>query len=67
MPVLHEINEAVHQGEVDSSHLLSGIVAEIGTSIGRTDPNYVLTKQSKAVLSALVGETIDMMHHAKKS
>lgn len=65
IPVLHEIKEAVRSGEVKRSDRLSGIVAEVGPNLGKTDPNYVLDDERKANLARLIGETIEMVQTAK--
>ena len=61
VPVLHIINEAVHNGEITDSGQLAGVIAEVSTTVGDTDPNYVLDTERKAVLSRLVGETVSML------
>lgn len=61
IPVLEEINRAVHNGEVEQAHQLAGLVLEIGTTTGKTDPNFILNKETKSQLGSLIGITVDLI------
>ena len=53
------ITEAIVNGEIDDDEYIGGEVAEIGTTKGRTDPNFIISWQNKSVVSDLIGRAIE--------
>lgn len=58
IPVMQEFNRAVADGSIRDAHHLAGVIAEVSTSEGFTDPNYVLDTERKRQLGELVAETV---------
>lgn len=61
LPVLKIINEAVLDEQVTDGNRIAGVLAEVSTNIGRTDPNFVLDTERKRKLTKLINETLDLV------
>lgn len=64
IPVMKEFNKALHHDEIVDPDQLAGVIAEVGVSTGRTDPNYVLDDVRKHQLAKLVKVTMRLLSEA---
>lgn len=59
LAVLHEIHSAINADEIQDSHRIRGIIGEVGPVSGRTDPNFIVNKETEKILSDMLDQTFD--------
>lgn len=58
--VMSILLDAIEKGDVDNSQTIKGVMCEVGTNTGRTDPNWIINDKSMSQLSEILSRVEEL-------